>query len=948
METSAAAAQCHYQAGRFSQAAAELEKCDEMWTKRCHKLIHDDVQQHQQNNEESNDIIGDDIIVADDPIVKPKEQMQKRYNAPRMELIALPPLARCADISMCRFRSAISSGVGDKHCTAPISTHGSKQVDDNPSSSKEEGNINLSNIWNKALESNINYRQALKGAAMSLVNTCNNMELHKSSQPQTIQHTNTCKSIQKAVKSTSMAILMAGISASHLYLHHTQLLPSQSNCNSMSKKENAWSVLVDAAILAADLMRTRKEWLDKLNDIHDAQPIMDVRGIKLSILEECICILNETLCTNKNNTSTFNGKNNNDKYQAEDERGNIAMHSFTSALKVAALATGKLILPKLSKSSSEENDQPSKRQRIKKEDKPNLKRDAWNTKYTHFSPLLHSRDRLVDALSFHSAASKYPQRRETFVDKREVCFDEAVMWENRAGALYDTDHESGETDAGCAGYVWKIRNCLRGMEVARSVSSHLDEQKEKAMLQSLEMLASSSSSQFACDLLGCIYAQKGEYSRALETFQMSLDRGGKNESNNSDEEIGKCLVERRTLVNTALCFLSMGEVDTPLELLLHLWLTVSESQPHCAVKDVQPMAILLTSTSNEMEGLIDQSTEHSGQTTKLQLLWKLFMSSSLAQDWSTCLNSAEEMLAVKGCYENRVKTCTDLARVFALLQCRRSVAAQETTRLLLPKLITSGNKPKRESVSAKLLQVLAELYHADALLLNEATNNNHREGETPFDCTQRAVDALESICLDDNANFKHGNALLEELHVTTYNNRGITLLMKGDSVGALHCFREAAKHSSTSASPLPWLILPTYFNLSLLLLRDGHMEESTKSWLRTRDYFATWKDAMRGDNDALRQLKNLRVMAINRHGLLMAKRSMQGGSATMWDQENILEWTPPVSEEGNDVNADSNRVVGVDASQITALDVVLFRFSLSTAEKNSSSSFRRSAGHMGY
>ena len=43
METSAAAAQCHYQAGRFSQAAAELEKCDEMWTKRWHKLIHDDV-----------------------------------------------------------------------------------------------------------------------------------------------------------------------------------------------------------------------------------------------------------------------------------------------------------------------------------------------------------------------------------------------------------------------------------------------------------------------------------------------------------------------------------------------------------------------------------------------------------------------------------------------------------------------------------------------------------------------------------------------------------------------------------------------------------------------------------------------------------------------------------------------------------------------------------------
>jgi len=52
-----------------------------------------------------------------------------------------------------------------------------------------------------------------------------------------------------------------------------------------------------------------------------------------------------------------------------------------------------------------------------------------------------------------------------------------------------------------------------------------------------------------------------------------------------------------------------------------------------------------------------------------------------------------------------------------------------------------------------------------------------------------------------------------------------------------------------------------------------------------------------------------------------------------------MEWVPPVVEPGN-VNEYSSCVGGVDASQITALDVLLLRCAASMAEKKTLSSFR--------
>ena len=65
------------------------------------------------------------------------------------------------------------------------------------------------------------------------------------------------------------------------------------------------------------------------------------------------------------------------------------------------------------------------------------------------------------------------------------------------------------------------------------------------------------------------------------------------------------------------------------------------------------------------------------------------------------------------------------------------------------------------------------------------------------------------------------------------------------------------------------------------------------------------------------------------------------------NQETVTNWVPPMTGTGL-VMEDTTHVGGVDASQITAMDVVLSKYALSTAEKKSSLLFRRSSGGSRY
>jgi len=996
----AAAAECHYQSGRFSQAAIEIQRCcneeqsdDDMGMIKLSRQSEgapssslpcgkDGINNDREiilatdDDDYDNNNINNDYSSDTSPHQKTHLTTENDNNILRVELIALSSLAHRADLAMCQFRSSSSCNTSsaatddstaemtiggrnnNDHITSTIhGKHNSNDMSDNIRNDTSTQSSTLDHLWTTAKQTNRDYRSALRGAAISLVNTASASDL-KSNEGQYV-------SILNAMKSTALAILMAGVAASHLYLYQCDFVDGNNdeggsmNGQRCTNNGNAWKVLVNSAVLAADLMAARREFMS--NNYHDTamdngeNDAAKEPSATRSLLEESLGILNETLFT----TADHNTMNNSNT-ALESERDAVAMQSFRTALKVAALACGKVILPTAvvdteDATISRTSQQPHKKRLKSHEVSPTAtsNRNVWSANYTaHSNPILHSRERIVDALSFHYAAAKYSCDEEKLRNQRKVCLEEGRMWEEHSNSGMFEKNDSLSTTGGgsggwCAGYAWKMKHCLEGLDVASSLSSsqhfQLSSQGEDT-IRSLEKMAHSSTSRFACDLLGCIYAKRGEIARALELFQSSLEYA---DSEDSDEESA----QRRTIVNMAMCFVALGEANTPVELLLHLWMTSSRNKSLIGVR-LQPVEMLLTSNSARVGAGNTAQDKSVDCRIKEKLLWMLFYASSLSQDWATCLNCTEEIMKAS-LSTDQEDSYTVISRVFALLQCRRPSTAQELIRNLTPTLMTLKNSANNDSVkrlSAELLLVVAQLYNADAYLLQERSLDYTGGKDTPLNFIHRANKSLSAIVPQVDAS----SSLLLELQILMANNEGVALVVEGDSVGALGSFRKATQLLKSRLSNdrkgmqhLPWLLIPTYFNLSLILLRDGHLEESARSWLLARKYLPCWEKAIRGNSEALKKLRDIHTVAINRHVILMAKRRMERESA-VWDQENIMEWVPP-SFESTDANEEQSSLVGgVDAAQVIALDVILLRYAISFAEKKAAASFRRSAGSIGY
>eukprot|EP00984_Skeletonema_dohrnii_P007812 scaffold2880_cov115-Skeletonema_dohrnii-CCMP3373.AAC.2 len=995
----AAAAECHYQSGRFSQAAIEIQRCyNEEQSDDDMGMIKFEGSPSSSlpcgNSTKDGSIDDREIILATDDdcdyninndYSSDASPYQKTHlatendNIIRVELIALSSLAHRADLAMCQFRSSSScntssaaatddkstaemtiGGRNNNHITSTIhGKHNSNDMSDNIIiNDTSTQSSTLDHLWTTAKQTNRDYRSALRGAAISLVNTAssNTADL-RSNEGQ-------YASILNAMKSTALAILMAAVAASHLYLYQCDIVDGNNdeggsmNGQRCMNNGNAWKVLVNSAVLAADLMAARREFMSNYHTAMDdgENDAAKEPSATRSLLEESLGILNETLCT----TADHNTMNNSNT-ALESERGAVAMQSFRTALKVAALACGKVILPTVGVDTEDAISRTSQQQPHKKRLKSHevsptatSNRNVWSANYTtHSNPILHSRERIVDALSFHYAAAKYSCDEEKLRNQRKVCLEEGRMWEEHSNSgMFEKNDVLSATGGGggggwCAGYAWKMKHCLEGLDVVSSSSSSQHFQLSSPgedTIRSLEKMAHSSTSRFACDLLGCIYAKRGEIARALELFQSSLEYA---DSVDSDEESA----QRRTIVNMAMCFVALGEANTPVELLLHLWMTSSSGNKSLIRARPLPVDMLLTSNSARVGAGNTAQDKSVDCRIKEQLLWMLFYASSLSQDWATCLNCTEEIMNAS-LSTDREDNYTVISRVFALLQCRRPSTAQELIRNLTPALIamrkSADNSARR--LSAELLLVVAQLYNADAYLLQERSLDYRGGEDTPLNFIQRANKSLSAVVPQDDAS----SSLLLELQILVANNEGVALVVEGDSVGALGSFRKAIQllksrllNDRKGMQHLPWLLIPTYFNLSLILLRDGHLEESARSWLLARKYLPCWEKAIRGNSEALKKLRDIHTVAINRHVILMAKRRMERESA-VWDQENIMEWVPPSFESADANEEQSSLVGGVDAAQVIALDVILLRYAISFAEKKAAASFRRSAGSIGY
>lgn len=981
----AAAAECHYQSGRYSQAAIEIEQCRKEEEERLSNDVDLIKLSRRGGTSEGSpssssvrvgdrkDVVGNEreiIILATDNDEDENinadshddvSSQNNDKNIVRVELIALSSSAHRADLAMCQFRSARSnstSSAADDSAATPwggiLDGNTNDGMSEKPSKNNDTSPT-IQQLWKRAKQTNREYRSALQGAAISLVSTASTLQQLNTVMSNGRQY----ESIGNAMKSTVLAILMAGVAASHLYLCQSDIdvlnaaegLTNGHRYVTNGNGSNAWKVLVNSAALAADLMMARREFLRNCHDDAMDDGVTDVAketSAAMSLLEESLVILNDTLLTNALSQSN-NG--------LEKERDVMAMQSFRTALKVAALTCGKIILPTVegdtdkAMSSSTSQEPQKKRQKSQEVATSTTVTNVWSVKYTtHFNPILHCRERIVDALSFHYASTKYSCDEAKLRSKRTICLEEGMMWEEQSNSgLFgknDALAGTGGDDGWCTGYAWKTKHCLEGLDVVSSLSSshQLPSSTVEESIRSLEMMAHSS--RFACDLLGCIHARRGDMAQALEMFQSSLECTSSDDSNAES-------AQRRTIVNMSLCFLALGEANTPLELLLHLWMSLSGSSSLVSGPRLRSAEMLLTSDSAKVgtnNTAVDKSVDNRSRD---QLLWMLFYASSLSQDWATCLNCTEEIMKAP-LSTGRDDNHTVISRVFALLQCRRPSTAQELICNIIPILMTIRSSSDSNSVcrfSAELLLVVAQLYNVDAYLLQERSLDPTGGKDNLSNFIQCTNKSLSTIVPQVEAT----SPLWIELQIVVANNQGIALIVEGDSVRALGCFRKATQLLQSRLSNdrkglqhLPWLLIPTFFNLSLVLLRDGHLEESARSWLLARKYLPYWEKAIRGDIEALKKLRDFHTVAINRHVILMAKRTIQR-EAAVWDQENIMEWVPPSFESVGDIDdEESSLVCGVDASQVIALDVILLRYAISFAEKKAAASFRRSAGSIGY
>ncbi|KAL7472839.1 hypothetical protein ACHAXS_013237 [Conticribra weissflogii] len=940
---------------------------------------------------------------------------------------------------MCRFRSAASSRTSSA----------------------------TASLWTQAIRSNQIYRMALRGAAISLTDTCR--ELCHIKANNNIDCDEDARSVLISMRETSVAILIAGVSASFLYLHSRRLDRQQGRSNREQQTEimrhgqrtspirqrdsnaaKSWKVLVDAAFLASDLMSFRGKFVENYSSVigtngddhgeekekekekrekemqlqnhkHPSESVKEsLTPGRFSPLENALAILNETLLIPHDMDSERN-----DDIDSDCERVEVALHSFRTALKVSALANDRLILPTLTdddrlesasalpavgarmamelKKSCDDGMRSSKRQKmVSGAENGDGSQSVWDVKFSHHGDAsLHSRERIADALSYHVASIRHSDdsgndtredsrhrisclaKKKVLLENRDRCLQEAEAWESMLMTTIPIGHdadgmremEAGES-GGYVGYAWKIKHCVHGLDLASSLRRQAPEPfpdettpqssmpKGTETLHALGRLARSSSSKFSRSLLGCIHALRGEFPRAVDLMQKVLDLcEGKSASGDesavrnadfdSDEEVIPGSVERRTVVNMALCFTALGEVNAPVELLLHLLTTDMDPSDSDWGRHVMPTSMLLHADSYEKEAAYYKSDIVEKTSVKTKLLWMLFHASSLAKEWATCLDSMEELNEIDFSSGNS-SFHRDIALAFALLQCRRPSTAHDVTMKIIPILMSAavfaplGNEALHHTITMRVLLTLADLYYVDACLVREDFSNNRHCDATsstsisfsPCGCTKRAIENIDFIIsLSNNDMLKSPS--ITELRVTVLNDRGVALLMSGDSVGALGCFRSAI--SLTSANPsLSWLALPPYFNLSLLLLRDGRIEESCKSWLRARGHLAILESAVQGDNLDLQKLRDIRLMAINRHGLLMARRNISGDGMVL-EQENVMEWVPP-NVVGDELKDNDSHHCGVDMSQITALDVVLLRFAVSFAEKKAAAVFRRNSG----
>ena len=224
--------------------------------------------------------------------------------------------------------------------------------------------------------------------------------------------------------------------------------------------------------------------------------------------------------------------------------------------------------------------------------------------------------------------------------------------------------------------------------------------------------------------------------------------------------------------------------------------------------------------------------------------------------------------------------------------------------------------------------ILGELYIADGALTSESINYNN-----PLQSTTRAKELLNSF-ISEFHTVEFGP--FHQLRVLVLNNYGIGCLTGDDSAGALSHFRKAAELAKSAMCETDcrhfWLLTPIHFNLALLLLRDGRVDESAKTWLSIRGHFNTYELARRSDGNALLKLRNIHLIAMNNYGMMLANRNIPSKATVSSSNTNSSEWVAPIAR-AEKWQEETICINGVDAAHVCTMDFILLKYALSVAER---------------
>jgi tetratricopeptide (TPR) repeat protein len=351
----------------------------------------------------------------------------------------------------------------------------------------------------------------------------------------------------------------------------------------------------------------------------------------------------------------------------------------------------------------------------------------------------------------------------------------------------------------------------------------------KEMIQYLTALSSASAT--SASLLGCIHAKSKYYGKALECFERALTKQQQTPSGMNSHE-GR----RHVISNVAQCFGMLQDPETLLELLLH-WISLykdgdDDNDGRCleAIAEnvtVHPLCLGLNEDSESF------GHGRSGMRTKMSVLHRLYHAATLVKDWDTCHSALSELKEISN------DSLIPIAEAFVELETGN---CSKSYKLMIRHKAVEPMQQEWEGDSFTSLAFL--MYEADALVAQALMQDGDSDdGNVDADSRVAKANISEAhrIWNKIKSNASSLGRDTDAIEGCFWNNYGMTLIMNGRPTEAMSCFLKAMKafesrdelHSSeTAMSSSPYTL--AMFNLSLTLWRQGSKLKACKFYLQQR------------------------------------------------------------------------------------------------------------------